>query len=354
MRKKLTVKGIWGVLKDSFTGFSDDKVLKLSGALAYYTIFSMAPLLIVIIFVCSIFFGRDSTEDSIYNQIQSFVGQDTALQLQQIITNASLEGKGTISLIIGIITLIIGATTVFAEIQDSINMIWRLKPKPKKGWLKMLQNRLLSFSIIVGLGFLLLVSLGVSAILEALNKKLQAIFPDVTVVLFYILNLVITFSVITVLFGAIFKVLPDAKIKWKDVLAGAIATAVLFMLGKFAISFYISQSNVGSTYGTAGSLVVLLLWIYYSAVILYFGAEFTKFYAIKYGSAIHPDDYAVVTKTVEVEAGNGTSVQQADKQMKKEQKAAIVDAEQKAVNVDGEKKAAKADGEEQAAKAEGE
>jgi membrane protein len=322
MRKKLTFKGLWKVLKDSFTGFSDDKVLKLSGALAYYTLFSMAPLLIVIIFVCSLFFGRASTEDSIYSQIQGFVGQDTALQLQQIITNASLEGKNSISLIIGIVMLIIGATTVFAEIQDSINMIWGLKPKPKKGWLKMLQNRLLSFSIIVGLGFLLLVSLGVSAILEALNKKLQAIFPDVTVVLFYILNLVVTFGVISVLFAAIFKVLPDALIKWRDVIAGSIATAVLFMLGKFAISFYISQSNIGSTYGTAGSLVVLLLWVYYSAAILYFGAEFTKFYALRYGSAIHPDHYAVVTKTVEVEAENGTSVQQATKEVKEEKKIA--------------------------------
>lgn len=250
-----------------------------------------------------------------------FVGPDTALQLQQIITNASLEGKGTVSLIIGIITLIIGATSVFAEIQDSINMIWGLKPKPKRGWLKMLQNRLLSFSVIVGLGFLLLVSLSVSAIVEGLNKKLQSIFPEVTVVVFYILNLVITFSVITVLFGAIFKVLPDAKIKWKDVLAGAIATAILFMLGKFAISFYISQSNVGSTYGTAGSLVVLLLWIYYSAVILYFGAEFTKAYAIRYGSDIHPDHYAVITKTVEVEQEHGTSLQQKAKDVKEEKRA---------------------------------
>jgi membrane protein len=316
MRKKLTLKGLWKVLKESIAGFSDDKVLKLSGALAYYTIFSMAPLLIVIIFVASLFGGRQNTETSIYNQIQGFVGQDTALQLQQIITNASLEGKGTVSLVIGIITLLIGATSVFAEIQDSINMIWKLKPKPKKGWLKMLQNRLLSFSVIVGLGFLLLVSLGVSAIVEGLSKKLQSIFPDVTLILFYILNIVITFAVITVLFGAIFKVLPDAKIKWRDVIAGAIATAILFMIGKFAIGFYISKSNVGSTYGTAGSLVVLLLWIYYSAVILYFGAEFTKAYAIRYGSEIHPNHYAVITKAVEVEAGDGTSMQQSEKEHK--------------------------------------
>ncbi len=317
MRKKPTVKGLWKVLKDSFTGFVDDRVVKLSAALAYYTLFSMAPLLIVIIFVTSIFYGRANTEESIYNQIEGFVGADTALQLQQIITNASLEGKGTFALILGIITLVIGATTVFAEIQDSINMIWGLKPKPKRGWLKMLKNRLLSFSVIVSLGFLLLVSLGVSAIIEGLGERLQRAFPDITVVVFYILNLVITFSVITILFGTIFKVLPDAKIKWKDVLAGAIATAILFMLGKFGISFYISKSNVGSTYGTAGSLVVLLLWIYYSSIILYFGAEFTKAYAVRFGADIRPDHYAVITKTVEVETENGT-VQDKEKEKKAE------------------------------------
>ncbi len=304
--KKLTLKGLWNVLKDSFTGFSEDKVVKLSASLAYYTLFSMAPLLIVIIYLLSFFYGRANTEESIYSQIEGFVGSDTALQLQQIITNASLEGKGSLALVIGIGTLLIGATTVFAEIQESINMIWGLKPKPKRGWLKMLQNRLLSFSVIISLGFLLLVSLGISAIIEGLSAQLQRAFPDVTVVLFYILNLVITFSVITVLFGTIFKVLPDAKIKWKDVLAGAIATALLFMLGKFGISFYISKSNVGSTYGTAGSLVVLLLWIYYSAIILYFGAEFTKAYAVRYGADIRPDHYAVITKTVEVETEHDT------------------------------------------------
>jgi membrane protein len=320
MRKKPTVKGLWKVLKDSIAGFAEDRIMKLSAALAYYTLFSMAPLLIVIIFIASIFYGRADTEASIYNQIQEFVGADTALQLQQIITNASLEGKGTFALIIGIITLVIGATTVFAEIQDSINMIWGLKPKPKKGWLKMLQNRLLSFSVIVSLGFLLLVSLGVSAIIEGLGDRLQRAFPDITVVVFYILNLAITFSVITILFGTIFKVLPDAKIKWKDVLAGAIATAILFMLGKFGISFYISQSNVGSIYGTAGSLVILLLWIYYSSVILYFGAEFTKAYAVRFGSEIRPDHYAVITKTVEVESENGT-LQEVHKEKKAEARA---------------------------------
>ena len=167
----------------------------------------------------------------------------------------------------------------------------------------MVKNRVLSFSVIIGLGFLLVVSLGVTTLIDSFSAGLRAHFPDVTIVVFYILNLIITLVVITSIFAVIFKVLPDAKIKWKDVLSGAITTGVLFMLGKFAISFYISKSNVGSTYGAAGSLVILLLWVYYSAIILYFGAEFTKAFAVKYGSEIHPDDYAVTTKTVEVETG---------------------------------------------------
>ena len=168
----------------------------------------------------------------------------------------------------------------------------------------MLQNRFLSFSVIISLGFLLLVSLGVTALIDGFSDRLKNFFPDVTVVVFYVINLAITFAVTTLIFGVIFRVLPDAEIKWKDVLAGAITTALLFMIGKFAISFYISKSNVGSTYGAAGSLVVLLLWVYYSSIILYFGAEFTKAYAVKYGSEIHPNHYAVTTKTVEVETGD--------------------------------------------------
>ncbi len=304
MNKKISFKGMIEVLKNCFTGFSDDKVTKLSASLAYYTVFSMAPLLIVIISLCSLLLGREAVEGKIYGQLAGFVGSDTAAQLQQIIKNASLAGKSQIAIIIGAITLLVGATTVFAEIQDSINSIWGLKPKPKRGWLKMIQNRLLSFSVIASLGFLLLVSLGVTAIIDGFSERLRAYFPEVTVVIFYIINIVISLAVITLIFGVIFKVLPDAKIKWKDVLAGSIATALLFMLGKFGISFYISKSNVGSTYGTAGSLVVLLLWIYYSSIILYFGAEFTKAYAVKYGSEIHPNHYAVTTKTVEVETGN--------------------------------------------------
>ena len=306
MKEKISFKGIWEVLKNSFKGFGDDKITKMSSSLAYYTIFSMAPLLIIIISLSGIFLGQDAAEGKVYGQLAAFVGANTASQLQEMIKNASLSGKSVTAAIIGIATLVIGATTVFAQIQDSINFIWGLKPKPKRGWLKFLKNRFLSFSVIIGLGFLLLVSLSISALIDGFSNSLQAYFPKVTVVIFYIINLLITLAITTLIFGAIFKVLPDAKIKWKDVLVGSVVTAVLFMLGKFGISFYIGKSQVGSTYGAAGSLVILLLWVYYSAIILYFGAEFTKAFAMKYGSQIHPDQYAVTTKTVEVESGNQT------------------------------------------------
>ncbi len=311
--KKVTPKGIWEVLKNCFKGFSNDKVPKLSASLAYYTVFSLGPLLIVILYLCSIFFGREAVEGSIFGQMQSFVGKDAALQIQEIIKNASLSGTNTMAAVIGIVTLLIGATTVFAEIQDSINMIWGLKRKPSAGWWILIKTRLLSFGVIGSLGFLLLVSLGVTAIVESISGRLGKRFPGITVPVFYIINLVITLGVVTTLFGVIFKVLPDAKIKWRDVLAGSIATAVLFMLGKFAITFYISKSSIGSTYGAAGSFVVLLVWIYYSSFILYFGAEFTKAWAVKYGHEIHPNHYTVVSKTFEVKEEN-KSLQQVEKE----------------------------------------
>jgi membrane protein len=306
MPKKISFKGLIEIFKCAFDGFSDDKVMKLSGSLAYYTVFSMAPLLIVIISLCGLFLGREAVEGKIYSQLAGFVGSDTAAQLQDMIKNASLAGKSKMAAIIGAVTLLVGATSIFAEIQDSINSIWGLKPKPKRGWLKILQNRVLSFSVVIGLGFLLLVSLSVSSIIDGFSTRLTAHFPGVAIVVFYIFNILITFSVTSLIFGVIFKVLPDGDIKWKDVMAGAMATALLFMLGKFGISFYISKSQVGSTYGAAGSLVILLLWIYYSSLILYFGAELTKAYAVKYGSPIHPNQYAVTTKMVEVETGNQT------------------------------------------------
>ncbi len=301
IKKKIGV--LWAVVKNSFSGFINDKVPKLSGSLSYYMVFSMGPLLLIIITLCSIFFGREAIEGGIYRQLEGFTGHDTAIQLQQIIKNASLSGKTTVATVIGIITLLVGATSVFAEMQDSINMIWGVKAKPKKGWLKYLQNRFISFSVIISLAFLLLVSLALSALIESFGHYLAGKFPGIAIVAFYIINLLITIAITCFIFSIIFKVLPDAEIRWKDVLAGALVTTVLFLLGKFGISFYISKAQIGSTYGPAGSLIIIIVWIYYSSIILYYGAEFTKSYALQFGDPIHPSKYAVAVEQVETEKG---------------------------------------------------
>ena len=318
MKKKITFKGLWKVLKNSFSGFAEDKITKKSASLAYYTVFSIGPLVIVAIFLASFFLEREAVEGQIYETMNQFIGPNAAHQLQEMIKNTAVNSSGTLAIIIGTITLIIGATTVFADMQDSINSIWGLKAKPKSGILKMIKDRLLSFGVVASLGFLLLVSLGVSAIIEALNTQIAEVFPGLEVGLVYIGNITITFIIITLLFMIIFKVLPDAKIKWKDVLSGSIATAILFMVGKFGISLYISKADIGSTYGTAGSLVVILVWIYYSSIILYFGAEFTKAFAVEYGGNILPNDYAVLSKKLEIEM-EGKSVQEGEKEVKKKQ-----------------------------------
>lgn len=299
------IKGYWQVLKQTGSDFIDDKVLKLSAALSYYTIFSIAPMLIVIITLFQVFLGREAIEGSVYGQINHLVGNQAALQIQEMIKNATLSGDSTWATVVGVVTLIFGATGVFGEIQDSINFIWQLKAKPKNGLLKILINRLLSFSMVISLGFILLVSLALNGLIELFGKQLILLLPQITevsVVIIYIINLGITFIIITLLFAIIFKVLPDAKVQWKHVIVGAVTTAVLFMIGKFAIGFYLGASKIGSAYGAAGSIVIILLWVYYSAIILYFGAEFTQVYAEYHGARIQPNAYAVWVKEIPVES----------------------------------------------------
>lgn len=298
---KISLTNAGKILKDTFNGFMADKGLKLSASLSYYTVFSLAPLLLLVISLAGAIYGQEASEGRIFEEINGLIGNQAAAQVQQIIRNLQLSGKSTLSAIIGGITLVIGATTVFGEIQDSINSIWRVKAKPKKGWLKLIKDRLLSGSIIVGLGFLLIVSLIINGALMALNDILKAYFPDLTIILLNIANIVISFLVITVLFGVIFKVLPDAKIGWKDVRAGAFFTALLFMLGRYLIGLYIETTAAGTPYGAAGSIIIILLWVYYTAAILYFGAEFTREYACFKGTKIEPADYAVYVEQKESE-----------------------------------------------------
>lgn len=298
------------VLKDTVKGFSEDKGLKLSASLAYYTLFSLAPLLLLIISLAGVFFGDDAVKGTVFTELNGLLGNQAAAQVQEVIKNMELSGDTTFSLVVSAVTLIIGATTVFGELQDSINMIWNVKAKPKRGWVKLLKDRLLSGSLIIGLGFLLVVSLVVNGMLDAFNSMLKDWFADVSVVLFYILSIVVNLLVLSVVFAVIYKVLPDAKIKWRDVRAGAIFTTLLFMLGRYIIGLYISSSGTASTYGAAGSLIVILLWVYYSAAIMYFSAEFTRAYAAFKGEQILPAEYAVFVEEKETEQSNANVAQE--------------------------------------------
>jgi membrane protein len=290
----------WLVLRQAGSEFLTDNGMKLSASLSYYTIFSLGPVLILLISFAGILFGKDAVKGKLFYQINGLVGNSAALQIQQIIQNIEQSQYTTSGAILGIIILIIGATGVFAEIQDSINYIWSLKAKPKKSWLKLLINRLLSFSLIVSFGFILMVSLAIHAVMDLLYDTLARLFKDTIVLIFQAVNYVILFAVITTLFAIIFKVLPDGKIRWRDSYVGAVFTAVLFMIGKFLIGFYLGQSSIGDTFGAAASIIIILVWVYYSSIILYFGAEFTKVYTLDYGHGIKPDETAVFIVKQEV------------------------------------------------------
>lgn len=300
-----TIKLYISLLKDTASEFLEDNGLKLSAALSYYTIFSLAPMLLVIISVLTFFFKNNDIQGELFGQISGLVGANAALQLQEIIRNAELSNKSGVAAAIGVGTLLIGATGVFAEIQDSINYIWSIKSKPKKGWLKYLRNRLLSFSIILTLGFLLLVSLGINAMVDLLSARLERVFSEASVIIFYIVNMALVLVIITALFTVIFKVLPDGYLRWKECIVGATFTAVLFLIGKFVITFYIGQADLGATYGTSASIVILLTWVYYSSIILYFGAEFTKVYARLDGVDIKPNQHAVLITRKEIDTKTG-------------------------------------------------
>lgn len=314
MEKKTFFKTAFGILKETVSTFMDNKGLKLSASLAYYTLFSMAPLLLLVISLAGAFFGKEAIEGSVFAELNGLVGNEAAIQIQQIIKNMELSGSTTLSLVIGAVSLIIGATTVFGDIQDSVNKIWSVKAKPEKGWLKLVKDRLLSGSIIIGLGFLLIVALVVNGAVSAFDYILKGWLPDFSVVMLTALTALVNFLVLALLFGVIYKVLPDAKIKWRDVRAGALFTAALFMLGRYVIGIYIDKADVGSPYGAAGSLIIILIWVYYSAVILYISTSFTKVYAAAKGENIKPSDHAVYVEEKEVESDNASVLKDVDQQ----------------------------------------
>jgi len=304
MRKK--IKAAWQFAKQVIIEFSNDNVLKHSASLAYYTVFSLAPMVIIIVAVCGFLFSKEALQGEIYGQIKGLVGGNAATQIQDTIANIHLSKNTKLASTIGVIALIIGATGIFGEIQDSLNTIWGLKIKPKSGIWRLVINRLLSFSLVLSLGFVLVVSLILNAVIMALGNRLNLLFPGILYTFIPAIEAISSLIITTILFAAIFKVLPDAKIKWKDVIVGGLATSVLFMLGKFLIGYYLSNSKLTTMYGAAGSVIILLSWAYYSAAILYLGAEFTKVYAIRQGRRIPPNNYSEWIKTMDVHVANVT------------------------------------------------
>ena len=285
------MKAIWTLLKESALEWSNDGASTLAAALAYYTIFALAPLLIIVISVAGLVFGQGEARQALIDQITQAVGQDAAGVINTMLTNTSQSGSGILGTIIGFAILIVGATGLFAQLQNALNKIWNVKPKPSAGILHMFMVRLLSLGMVLVIGFLLLVSLALSAALSVVSNYFNGLLPGGDT-FWQLINFLLSIAVITLLFALIFKYLPDVRVAWRDVWIGAFVTALLFAIGKFLIGFYIGESSTSSTYGAAGSLVVLLLWIYYSAQILLFGAEFTQVYGRHYGSRIQPAEYA--------------------------------------------------------------
>ncbi|MFH2142254.1 MAG: YihY/virulence factor BrkB family protein [Bacteroidota bacterium] len=295
-RLKNSIIKIWHLLKETGKSFIDDNAFKLSAALSYYTIFSLPPLLIIIISLSGVFFGTDAVNGEIFGQINGLVGNDVALQIQETIKNVRLSEASVFASTVGVIVLLVSASFIFTEIQGSINYIWGIEAKPKRSIIKFLYNRLTSFLMIGLVGILLLAGLIINTLLNILNEQLGTIFPYEAVILFNLLNVFVIFIIIALLFIIIFKTLPDGKIAIRDCIVGAAFTSFLFMIGKFAIGFYLGNFNIGSIYGAAGSIILILAWVYYSAIILYFGAEFTKVYAITHGQKIIPNSYSIKIK----------------------------------------------------------
>jgi membrane protein len=306
-KAKILLIGTWHLFIAAGKGFIEDRVMKLSASLAYYTIFSLTPLIIIIISAASLFLGDNMDPNTkLFSEISKMIGTNAANELRTFVNNSNLSGKSTMGLIIGIATLIVGSTAIFIEIQDSINLIWKVKAVPKRGWKKLITNRLLSFSLIASLGFLLLVSLVINSVVVGIGNKLEVYAAKIGIsaiseFFMLIITNALTLAVVTAIFAIIFKVLPDVNLKWKPAMIGALFTALLFSLGKYAIGIYIEKGNPGSAFGAASSIIVILVWIYYTSIILYFGAEFTQAYAEKYNTGIAPSKYAVHMKTIIVE-----------------------------------------------------
>lgn len=293
---QMRLKVIFRLLKESFSEWQQDKASLLAAALAYYTVFSITPLLVIAIAITGAVFGQDTARKEIMTQVNGLVGAQGAQVIETALTNADQPQLGGIASLISVVILLIGASGVFAQLQEALNTVWNVRAKPNAGIGEFIRKRLLSFGMVLTIGFLLLVSLILSAVLSGISNLRINVLPGFDS-LWQLVNFALSFGFISLLFALIYKYLPDVKIRWQDVWVGSIITALLFTIGKFLIGLYLGQGSLGSTYGAAGSLIVFLAWVFYSAQILLFGAEFTQVYARKYGGKIRPDSHAEMNST---------------------------------------------------------
>lgn len=289
---KAIISGIFDLLKETGKGWARDNASLLAAALAYYTIFALAPLLVIAVAVAGIVFGDAAVEGQIVAQIEGAVGREAAVVIQNLVANANQSGASVIATVLSSVLLLLGASGLFTKLQQTLNMIWGLTTAPEQGILNVLKKRTLAFSMVLIVGLLLLLSLATSTIITAVGDRLTEWLPGIGSILPQI-NFLASLFILTMLFALLFKMLPDAQLTWKDVLLGAAVTTVLFLLGRYLIGLYLARGSATSTYGAAGSLVLILLWVYYSAQIFLFGAEFTQVYANKYGSRLKPANNAV-------------------------------------------------------------
>jgi membrane protein len=282
-----------------YSEWTDDKCFQLAAALSYYTLFSLAPMMVIAISLAGYFFGRDAVSGELYEQIRDLIGADGAKAIQTMVESAYVEQKGLIPTIIGIATLIFSATVTFATLQEALNIIWKVKVNTDSGIMRLVINRVLSFTLVLGIGFLLMVSLIIQSLISLLSKYIQRLLGEGSDILFQILELIVSSSIIILLFAIIFKFLPDAKIKWRNVWRASILTTILFSVGKYLIGLYIGQSNFASTYGAAASIVIIIVWINYSSWIFFVGAEYAYVYMKRRGEEIEPSAHAFKIKRFE-------------------------------------------------------
>jgi membrane protein len=329
----MTLKTVWGLLKDTASDWKEDKADRLAAALAFYTVLSLAPLVVIAVAVAGLVVGEEAARGQLSGQISALVGPDAAVAIEGILANASKPSAGVIGTIVGAVVLLVGASGVFGELQDSLNTIWEVTPKPGRGVWGFLRDRFFSFTMVLGVGFLLLVSLVISAALAVVGKVFAGALPGGEA-LWHVINNVVSFAAITTLFALIYKVVPDVKVRWGDVWVGAAVTALLFTLGKIGIGLYLGKSTVASAYGAAASVVVITVWVYYSAQILFLGAEFTQVYARTFGSRIEPSKNAMPI-TPEARAQQGLVPPEVKEELAREQGRAGGRAEPRAASHPG-------------------